>query len=183
MATDPIHFYNELRVHLEQFEYSGVYPRMPLTITGIPREGLTLKYQHPSEGPVDPTDMAREAAKVIGLAGVGTATGAAVGAIIGKAVLGGALARIGVASAGAAVGIPVLAPVALVGGAITTAAYAAYKIGKGKHDHERAKELSERLMAHMMLFSPSDGWPDIEMYVSVPDPGLAALWQPGTVQS
>ena len=72
-------------------------------MTGVPREGLTVKYQHPSAGPADPADMASEAAKVIGAAGIGTAGGAAVGAIIGKVVLGGTLARIGVASAGAAV--------------------------------------------------------------------------------
>ena len=55
--------------------------------------------------------MAREAAK-----------GAAIGAVIGKVVLGGTLARIGVASAGAANGIPILAPVAFVGGAVSTTA-------------------------------------------------------------
>ena len=49
--------------------------------------------------------MAREAA-----------TGAAIGAVIGKVILGGTLARIGVASAGATIGNPILAHVALVGG-------------------------------------------------------------------
>ena len=34
-------------------------------MTGVPREGLTVKYQHPSAGPADPADMASEAAKVI----------------------------------------------------------------------------------------------------------------------
>ena len=112
-----------------------------------------------------PAAMAREAAK-----------GATVGAIIGKVVLGGTLARIGVASAGAAIGIPVLAPVALVGGAVATAAYAAYKIGRGKRDHERAESLLARLVEHMRGFSPSGEWPVIEMYVSAQGIGLTAMW-------
>ena len=147
-------------------------------MTGVPREGLTVKYQHPSAGPADPADMASEAAKVIGAAGIGTAGGAAVGAIIGKVVLGGTLARIGVASAGAAIGIPILTPVALVGGVAATAAYATYKVGRGKRDHERAEDLLKRLMEHMQGFSPSGEWPEIEMYVSAPGSGLTATWQP-----
>ena len=178
MTIEPNRFYNELRVYLEQFRHSGDLPNAPVTITGIPRDGLTVQYQHPSKGPVDPVEMAGEAAKVIGVAGVGTVGGAAVGAVIGKIVLGGTLARVGVASAGAAIGIPILAPVALAGGAITTAAYAAYKIGRGNRDHERAKDLTDSLIEHMQRFSPPDGWPEIEMHVSVPDSGLVALWQP-----
>ena len=178
MANDPNEFYNELRAHLKSFRKQGTLPEIPVTMTGVPREGLTIKYQHVSAGPADPADMASEAAKVIGVAGIGTAGGAAVGAIIGKVVLGGTLARIGVASAGAAIGIPVLAPVALVGGAVATAAYAAYKIGRGKRDHELAESLLARLVEHMRGFSPSGEWPENEMYVSAPGSGLTAMWQP-----
>ena len=67
----------------------------------------------------------------------------------------------------------------LVGGAISTAAYAAYRIGKGKREQENAEDLLKRLMEHMHGFSPSVKWPEIEIYVSVPDAGLAAIWQPG----
>ena len=177
---DPNRFYSELKAHLEEFRHSGGLPqvKVPVTITGIPQHGLTMKYQHPSAGSADPAEIASEAAKVIGAAGVGAVGGAAVGAVIGKIVLGGTLARVGVASAGATIGIPLLAPVALAGGAIATVAYAAYKIGSGNRNHERAKDLADSLIAHMQGFSPPDGWPEIEMYVSVPDSGLAALWQP-----
>ena len=179
MANDTNEFYHELKTHLESFRQQEPLPKVPVTTTGIPREGLTVKYQHLSAGPAQPAEMASEAAKVIGVASVGTAGGAAVGAVIGKVVLGGTLARIGVASAGAAIGIPILAPVALVGGAISTAAYAAYKVGKGKREQENAEDLLKRLMEHMQGFSPSVDWPEIEMYVSAPDAGLAAIWQPG----
>ena len=173
--ADTDRFYHELRSWLESFRQQEDLPKVPVSMTGIPREGLTVKYQQPSAGPVDPPDLASETAKVIGAAGIGTAGGAVIGAIIGKAVLGGTLARIGVASAGAAIGIPVLAPVALVGGAVSTAAYAAYKIGKGKREHENAEELLNRLMEHMQGFSPSVEWPEIEIFVSAPDAGLAAI--------
>ena len=188
MANDPNKFYHELKAHLESFGQQKTFPKYPVTVTGIPRGGLTVKYQHPSDGPPDPAEMAGEAAKVIGAAGIGTAGGAAIGAVIGKAVLGGTLARIGVASAGTAIGIPILAPVALVGGVISTAAYAAYKLGKAKRDREIAEDLLKRLMEHMQGFCPSQEgetflleveWPEIEMFVSVPDAGLAATWKPG----
>ena len=171
-------FYNELKSHLEQFELPSELPKLPVTITGIPLEGLTVKYQHPSKGPADPSDIAAEAAKVIGAASAGVASGAVVGAIIGKAILGSTLARIGVASAGAAIGLPLLAPFALVGGTVATVAYAAYKIGRGKRDQVHAENLADALMKHMGKFNPSAQYPGIEVYVSVPENGLAVLWQP-----
>ena len=179
MADDTNEFYHQLKACLESFRSPEALPEVPMTISGIPRQGLTVKYQHPATGPADPADMASEAARVIGAAGIGAAGEAAIGAVVGKAVLGGALARIGVASAGAAIGIPILAPVALVGGSISTAAYAAYKVGKGKRDQESAQLLLERLMDHIQGFSPSVEWPDIDIFVSIPDSGLAAMWQPG----
>ena len=75
MANDQHDCYHELRVHLESFQHQGTLPEVPVTMTGVPREGLTVKYQHPSAGPADPAEMAGEAAKVIGAAGVGTAGG------------------------------------------------------------------------------------------------------------
>ena len=188
MANDPNDFYRELKAHLESFRQQETLPKVPVTITGIPRGGLTTKYQHPSAGSPDPTEMAGEAAKFIGAAGIGTAGGVALGAVIGKAVLGGTLARIGVASAGPAIGIPIFAPAALLGGVISTAAYAAYKLGKAKRDREIAEDLLRRLMEHMQGFCPSQEgrtflleveWPEIEMFVSVPDAGLATTWKPG----
>ncbi len=178
MADDTNQFYNELKAHLEQFELPENHPKLPVTITSIPKEGLTTKYQHPSKGAADPSDIASEAAKVIGAASAGFASGAVVGAIIGKAVLGSTLARIGVASAGVAIGLPLLAPFALVGGTVATVGYAAYRIGKGRRDQVRAENLTDALMKHMHGFKPSVEWPSIEVYVSVPEKGLAALWQP-----
>ena len=178
MPNDTHHFYNQLRAHLEAFHNPETLPKVPVTLTGIPRKGPTVKYQHPSSGPVDPAEMASEAARIIGAAGIGTAGGVAVGAIIGKALLGGVLARVGIASAGAAVGIPIFAPVALAGGLMGMVAYAAYKVGKGKREHERANDLLQRLADHMRAFSPTVDWPEIEMFVYVPHAGTAATWQP-----
>lgn len=74
--------------------------------------------------------------------------------------------------------MPLLAPVALVGGTVATVGYAAYKIGRGRREQERAEELTDSLMKHMNELNPSAQWPSIEVYVSVPEKGLAALWQP-----
>ena len=192
-------FYNELKAHLGQFRSSADLPEIkfrgpgfrvegdsqpaprgmkePVIITGIPRVGLTVKYQHPSEGSVDPVEMAKEAARFVGAVGGGTVGGAAVGAIIGKVVLGGTLAKVGVASAGVGIGVPVLAPVALAGGALAAAGFAAHKVGS-RRKHDREQEYMNSLIEHMEWFDPSCGWPGIEMYVSVPCKGLTALWQP-----
>ena len=197
---EPSQFARELKAHLEQFhptspttKYRGSGFRVvedapetpedvkgPVVITGVPLEGLTVKYQHLSEGAVDPAEMAKEAARVIGAAGGGAVGGAAVGAAIGKVVLGGTLARIGVASAGAAIGVPVLAPVAAVSGAVATAAYVAYKKGRNRKGESH---LMERLIEHMEMFNPVGEWPKVEVSVSVSSLGLAALWQPNLSQS
>ena len=84
MANDSNDFYYELKAHLESFRHQETPHEVPVTIKGVPREGLTIKYQHPSTRPADPADMASEAARVIGAVGIGTAGGAAVGAIIGS---------------------------------------------------------------------------------------------------
>ena len=178
MSSSTDRFYKELKSHLEGFELPDRLSKLSVTITGIPEEGMTVKYQHPSQGAADPSDIAREAAKVIGAASAGIASGAVVGAIIGKTLLGGMLARIGIASAGAAIGLPLLAPVALAGGTVATVGYAAYRIGKGKREQERAEVLADSLMKYMNDFNPSEAWPGIEIYVSVSQKGLAALWQP-----
>lgn len=173
-------FYDELKDHLLQYplleELTSV--KLPITVTGIPREGLTVKYQ--PDGQIDPFELGKEATKLIGSVGAGVVGGAALGAIIGKVILGGTMARVGVASAGAAIGVPVLVPVALVGGALASVAYVAYKIGIRRRDREAAQECVNSLISHMQLFSPSAEWPEVEVFVSVPENGLAALWQPRT---
>ena len=78
MVNDTDRFHHELKTYLESFRQQGDLPKVPVTMTSIPREGLTVKYQHPSAGPVDPADLANEAAKVIGAAGIGTAGGAVI---------------------------------------------------------------------------------------------------------
>ena len=178
MPDSTHHFYNQMRAHLEAFQHPETLPKVSVTLTGIPRRGLTVKYQNPSSGSMNPAEMAGEAAKITGAAGVGTVGGAAVGAIIGKALIGGSLARIGVASAGAAIGIPIFAPVAIAGGLMGMVAYAAFKLGKGKREQQRAETLLNRLMDHMRAFSPTVEWPEIEMFVLVSTTGLAATWQP-----
>ena len=199
MTADATQFHDALKAHLEQFrplvdpidvKHSGDGFRIvgdselrkhkgSVTITGIPLLGLTVKYQHPPEGSVDPAGMAKEAAKILGAAGGGAVGGAAVGAAIGKVALGGALAKVGVAASGVGIGVPVLAPVALLGGAMAAAAYAAYKIGKGKSDHE----LMEKLIEHMERFKPAGGWPGIPIFVPPTASGLSAFWQPELAQS
>ena len=66
MVNDTNRFYYELKTCLESFRQQEDLPNVRVTMTGIPRGGLTVKYQHPSAGPVDPADLASEAAKVIG---------------------------------------------------------------------------------------------------------------------
>ena len=54
----------------------------------------------------------------------------------------------------------------------------ARELAKGKREQGNSEELLEWLMEHMQGFNPSVKWPAIEVYVSVPETGLAAIWQP-----
>ena len=73
-------FYAELKDHLMQYPHLEKLTsvKLPITVTGIPREGLTVKYQ--TDGQIDPFELGKEATKLIGTVAAGVSGGAAVGA-------------------------------------------------------------------------------------------------------
>lgn len=171
-------FRNELYEHLSRFRFPEGYPRLPVTLTGHPRTGLSVAYRHPNKDPAGPDAIIKEAAKAGAAAGVGAIGGAAAGVIIGEAIFGTVVPRVGIASAGAAIGVPVLAPLAVVGGVMGSGAYALYKLGQWKRDKEMASDLASQLVKHMDEFSPSVPYPCVEVYVSIRHKGLSVFWQP-----
>ena len=181
MVDDTNRFHNELKTHLEQFSLPDPPPKLPVTVFVGGHEGrLTIKYQHPKKGAADHSEIAKDAAKFTGVAATGAVGGIGVGAIIGKAIFGAIVARVGVASAGVAVGMPLLTPFVAVGAAVATAAYAGHRLATLKNDRKDAKILANRLLEHAQSFNPSVPYPHIEIYVRSPNNGLAALWQPNT---
>ena len=111
-------------------------------------------------------------------AGVGAGVATATGVVIGKFVFGTIVTRAGVASAGVALGVPILAPIAVIGGVLGSIAYGVYRFGKWKRDKEIAEAFVKELIVHMEQFVPSSEWPGVEVYITVPEYGLSALWQP-----
>ena len=170
-------FYGELQQHLEAFPFSPSLLKLPVTVTGHPRPGLTVAYR-PGKDPASPEEIIKEVSRV-GASGVaGAGVGAVVGVTIGKLVFGSVVARVGVASAGVGIGVPFLAPIVVGGGVLSTLAYGLYRLGKLKRDKTSAEAVAKELVLHMEQFCPSAEWPSVAIYLSLPERGLSALWQP-----
>ena len=171
-------FRDELYEHLDEFCSHGGLPKLPVTLTGHPRQGLTLAYRLQGRDPAGPEEIIKEASKVGASLGVGAGVGVAAGVVIGKFVFGSVVSRVGIASAGVAIGVPILSPLAVIGGVAGSMVYGLYKLGKWRRDKEAAEEYAKELITHMEGFSPSTEWPSVEIYVSVPELGLSAFWDP-----
>lgn len=171
-------FRNELHEHLSRFEFPEGYPKLPVTITGHPLAGLSVAYRHPNKDPVGPDEIIKEVGKVGFAAGAGAAGFAAGAAIIGKAIFGTVVPRVGIASAGAAIGISVFTPLAIAGSVVGVGGYGLYKLGRWKRDKEAADNLAKELVRHMNEFNPTVSYPTVEVYVSLPQRGLSTFWRP-----
>ena len=173
-------FRDELYGHLEAFSFPPERPKVPVTVTGHPRPGLTVAYR-PGKNAASPDEIVKEASKVGAAAGVGAGVVMGTGVVIGKFVFGTVVTRVGLASAGAAIGVG-LAPLAVIGGVVGTFVYGAYRLGTLRRDNKIGKEFAKELATHMEQFCPSAEWPSVEVYVSLPDRGLSAAFT-GTVSS
>lgn len=171
-------FRAELYEHLKNFRSHRGLSNLSVTVTGHPRTCLTVAFRPLGQDPARPSEIVREAAKVSASAGVGAGVSAAAGVVIGKLVFGTVVTRVSVASAAEAIGVPILVPLAAVGGVVGSIAYGFYKLGKWRRGREVAKEFAKELIAHMDRFSPSAAWPNVEVYLSIPELGLSAFWQP-----
>ncbi len=169
-------FREELYRHLKTFRPKQS-PTLPVTVTGHPCPGLTVAYRS-GKRPAGPEEIIKEVSKFGASGTAGAAVGAMSGVVIGKLLFGTTVARVGVASAGVGVGVPVLAPLALVGALAGTAAYGFYRLGRWKADKEVAEAFAKELVTHMTGFTPVAEWPSVEVYLSLPELGLSALWQP-----
>ena len=169
-------FRDEVYGHLKAFPFPPERPKVPVTVTGHPRPGLTVAYR-PGKDAASSEEIVKEASKVGAAAGVGAGVGMGAGVVIGKFVFGTVVTRVGLASAGAAIGVG-LAPLAAIGGVVGTVVYGAYRLGTLRRDNKIGKEFAKELATHLEQLCPSAEWPSVEVYVSLPDRGLSALWQP-----
>lgn len=149
-----------------------------MTVTGHPCAGLTVAYGPLGQCPARPEEIINKAAKVGTSAGIGAGVATATGVMVGKFVFGTIVTRAGVASASIAFRVPILATVAIVGGILGSVAYGIYRFGKWRHQKEVAEDFAKDLIVHIEQFNPSCKWPSVEIYVSVPEYSLSALWQP-----
>ena len=169
-------FRDELCGHLEALPFPSERLKVPVTVIGHPRPGLTVAYR-PGKDAASPEEIVKEVSKVGGAAGVGAVGIMGAGVVVGKFVFGSVVTRVGLASAGTAIGVS-LAPLAVIGGVLGTVVYGAYRLGALRRDNKIGKEFAKELATHLERFSPSAEWSSVEVYLSLPDRGLSALWQP-----
>ena len=160
-------FRDEVYGHLKAFPFPPERPKVPVTVTGHPRPGLTVAYR-PGKDAASSEEIVKEASKVGAAAGVGAGVGMGAGVVIGKFVFGTVVTRVGLASAGAAIGVG-LAPLAAIGGVVGTVVYGAYRLGTLRRDNKIGKEFAKELATHLEQLCPSAEWPSVEVYVSLPD--------------
>lgn len=171
-------FRDELREHILNHHPRTGWPTIPVTVTGHPRAGLTVAFRPSAQRPAGPEEIIRAAAEVGASAGVGAGVFTGAGVIIGKFVFGTIVTRAGVASAGVAFGVPILAPIAIAGGVLGSIGYGIYRFGRWRRAKELAEGFAKDIIGYMDHFSPSSDWPSVETYISLPEYGLSVLWRP-----
>ena len=108
--------------------------------------------------------------------GAGAVVAGGVAMLIGRTLLGGALARIGVAGAFGAVGLGLLGPAILVGGTVAGVGYTLYKVGKNKAQNDQAQAFGQELMAHLQNFRPGSLPPSDMAIVTSEDRRITVIY-------
>ena len=99
----------------------------------------------------------RQAGKELAIAsGTGAMVAGGMAMLIGRTLLGGALARVGVAGAFGAIGLGILGPGRTGwrnGGPAW--GYIIYRVGKNKAQNDQAQAFGQELLAHLKNFRPA----------------------------
>ena len=98
--------------------------------------------------------------------------------LIGRTLLGGALARVGVAGAFGAIGLGVLGPALLVGGTVAGVGYAIYKVGKNRAQNDQAQAFGQELLSHLKSFRPASLPPSEMAIITSLDGRVTVIYDP-----
>ena len=169
-------YQSELRSHLAGFHSDAGYPKKAVTLT-IADQKLIVQYE--TKGEMPNVSKLRQAGKELAFAsGTGAVVAGGVAMLIGRTLLGGALARIGISGAFGAIGLGVLGPAILVGGTVAGVGYAVYKVGKNKAQNDQSQAFGQDLIAHLRNFRPTS-LPHSDMaIVTSPDHRITVIYDP-----
>ena len=169
-------FQNELQDWLGKFHSDSGLPKKSITLTLVAQK-LVVQYEPKAQMP-NIEKMRKAGAGLALSSGTGAVVGGGVAMLVGRTLLGGALARIGVAGAFGGIGLGVLGPAILVGGTVGGVAYTVYQLGKNKAQNRQAQEFGEELIAHLTNFRPVAPLPqDVTIAIS-PNRHITVIYDP-----
>ena len=169
-------YQGELRDYLAAFHSESGLPKKALTLV-LPQQNLVVQYE-PKEGIPDVSKL-RQSGKELAIAsGTGAVVAGGAAMLIGRTLLGGTLARVGVAGAFGAIGLDPLLPAILIGGAIGGVGYSVYQFGKNRAENKQAQEFGEELLGYLKKFRPANPPPTDMVIVMSPNRRITIIYDP-----
>lgn len=172
----PNDYQSELRNCLNCFRSESGYPKKAVTLT-LTDQKLIVQYE--PKGELPSIDKLRQSGKEIAIAsGTGAVVMGGVAMLIGRTLLGGVAARVGVAGAFGAIGLGVLGPAVLIGGTIGGLGYTVYKIGRNREQNLQAQAFGQELLNHLGMFQPQSLQPTDLTIVTSSDRHITIIYDP-----
>lgn len=169
-------YQTELKNRLESFHSDAGFPTKSITLTLVEQK---LIVQYEPKGELPNVEKLRRAGKELAVAsGTGAAIAGGMAMLIGRTLLGGALARVGVAGAFGAVGLSLLGPALLIGGTAAGVGYTLYKVGRNKAQNDQAQAFGQELLTHLQSFSPASPPPSDMAIVTSHDRRITVIYDP-----
>lgn len=169
-------YQTELRDWLSQFHSSTGRPKKSVTLT-LYEQRLIVQYEPGGELPN--VEKMRQLGKEMAIAaGTGAIVMGGVAMLIGRTLLSGIAARVGIAGALGAVGLGALGPAALVGGTLAGIGYTVYKIGRNREQNEQAEAFGQELLAHLLKFRAESPPPADLTIVASADRHITVVYDP-----
>ncbi len=169
-------YQNELKRWCGDFQSTAGLPKKAVTLT-LPEQRLIVQYE--TKGELPNVEKLRKSGRELAVAsGAGAVVAGGVAMLIGRTLLGGALARIGVAGAFGAVGLGLLGPAILVGGTVAGVGYTLYQVGKNKAQNDQAQAFGQDLLAHLQNFRPTSPPPSDMAIVTSEDRRITVIYDP-----
>ena len=169
-------YQTQLRDWLSEFRNDNGYPKKAVSLT-IAERKLIVQYEPTGELPN--VDKMRQLGMEMAIAsGTGAVVMGGMAMLIGRTLLGGMAARVGVAGAFGAVGLGILAPAALIGGTVAGLGYTVYKIGRNREQNAQAEAFGQELLEHLRRFQPESPPPNDLTIVTSGDRHITLIYDP-----
>lgn len=174
--TQPHTYQQELKNWLDDFRSDAGLPKKAVTLS-IVAQKLIVQYE-PKDSLPNVEKMRQSGKQLAVVTGTGAVIAGGAAMLVGRTLLGGALARIGIAGAFGAVGLGLLGPAILVGGTAAGVGYAVYQVGRNKAQNEQARSFGEDLLAHLQEFRPANPPPPDMAIATSSDRRITVVYDP-----